>query len=141
MPQAMPGPAGPHSAVACGTMIPTTQHARSSRRDTPSPRLTGTTGPGYRKLGGSTAARRSAEFECQVVHIADTGQRLIAYCTAPGSATAAAFRELASRAAQPAWSEPRIAQRLAGRAYHASFGIPKYGGSANGRADMARPRR
>jgi len=42
------------------------------------------------------------EFECQVLHIADTGQRLIAYCAAPGSATAAAFRQLASRAAQPA---------------------------------------
>ena len=42
------------------------------------------------------------EFECQVLHIADTGQRLIAYCAAPGSVTAAAFRQLASRAAQPA---------------------------------------
>ena len=42
------------------------------------------------------------EFECQVLHIAETGQRLIAYCAAPGSATAAAFRQLASRAAQPA---------------------------------------
>jgi len=42
------------------------------------------------------------EFECQVLHIADTGQRLIAYCAAPGSATAAVFRQLASRAAQPA---------------------------------------
>ena len=28
------------------------------------------------------------EFECQVLHIAETGQRLIAYCAAPGSATA-----------------------------------------------------
>ena len=35
------------------------------------------------------------EFECQVLHIADTGQRLIAYCAAPGSATAEAFRRLA----------------------------------------------
>jgi hypothetical protein len=42
------------------------------------------------------------EFECQVPHIADTGQRLIAYCAAPGSATAAAFRQLAARAAHPA---------------------------------------
>jgi transcriptional regulator with XRE-family HTH domain len=41
------------------------------------------------------------EFECQVLRITDTGQRLIAYCAAPGSATAAAFRQLASRAAQP----------------------------------------
>jgi transcriptional regulator with XRE-family HTH domain len=35
------------------------------------------------------------EFECQVLHVAGTGQRLIAYCAAPGSATEAAFRELA----------------------------------------------
>jgi transcriptional regulator with XRE-family HTH domain len=35
------------------------------------------------------------EFECQVLHIADTGQRLIAYCAAPGSPTAEAFRQLA----------------------------------------------
>jgi hypothetical protein len=38
------------------------------------------------------------EFECQVLHIAETGQRLIAYCAAPGSATEAGFRELAARA-------------------------------------------
>jgi len=37
------------------------------------------------------------EFECQVLHIAETGQRLIAYCAAPDSATEAAFRELATR--------------------------------------------
>ena len=37
------------------------------------------------------------EFECQVLHIAETGQRIIAYCAAPGSATAQAFEELASR--------------------------------------------
>jgi hypothetical protein len=36
------------------------------------------------------------EFECQMLHIADTGQRLIVYCAAPGSATAAAFRQLAA---------------------------------------------
>jgi transcriptional regulator with XRE-family HTH domain len=42
------------------------------------------------------------EFECQVLHIAETGQRLIAYCAAPGSATAAAFRDLAARAPLPA---------------------------------------
>jgi transcriptional regulator with XRE-family HTH domain len=35
------------------------------------------------------------EFECQMLHIADTGQRLIVYCAAPGSATEAAFAELA----------------------------------------------
>ena len=39
------------------------------------------------------------EFECQVLHIAETGQRLIAYCAAPGSATEAAFIELAPQAA------------------------------------------
>jgi transcriptional regulator with XRE-family HTH domain len=37
------------------------------------------------------------EFECQVLHIAATGQRLIAYCAAPGSATATAFKDLAAR--------------------------------------------
>jgi transcriptional regulator with XRE-family HTH domain len=42
------------------------------------------------------------EFECQVLHIADTGQRLIAYCAAPGTPTEAAFRELAARSALPA---------------------------------------
>jgi transcriptional regulator with XRE-family HTH domain len=36
------------------------------------------------------------EFECQVLHIAQTGQRLIAYCAAPGSATEAAFIQLAA---------------------------------------------
>jgi transcriptional regulator with XRE-family HTH domain len=35
------------------------------------------------------------EFECQMLHIPDTGQRLIVYCAAPGSATQAAFRHLA----------------------------------------------
>jgi transcriptional regulator with XRE-family HTH domain len=42
------------------------------------------------------------EFECQVLHIAETGQRLIAYCAAPGSATEAAFAELAARTPLPA---------------------------------------
>jgi transcriptional regulator with XRE-family HTH domain len=41
------------------------------------------------------------EFECQVLHIAGTGQRLIAYCAAPGSATEAAFTQLAARGALP----------------------------------------
>ena len=36
------------------------------------------------------------EFECQVLHIAETGQTLIAYCAAPGSATEAAFAGLAA---------------------------------------------
>jgi hypothetical protein len=42
------------------------------------------------------------EFECQVLHIAGTGQRLITYCAAPGSATEAAFRQLAARTAREA---------------------------------------
>ena len=41
------------------------------------------------------------EFECQVLHIAETGQRIIAYCAAPGSPTESAFLELA---AQPSHS-------------------------------------
>jgi transcriptional regulator with XRE-family HTH domain len=39
------------------------------------------------------------EFECQVLHIAETGQRIIAYCAAPGSITEAAFAGLAKAAA------------------------------------------
>jgi transcriptional regulator with XRE-family HTH domain len=35
------------------------------------------------------------EFECRSLHIPDTGQRMIVYCAAPGSATQAAFRRLA----------------------------------------------
>jgi transcriptional regulator with XRE-family HTH domain len=34
------------------------------------------------------------EFECQVLHVPDTDQRLVIYCADPGSATAAAFRRL-----------------------------------------------
>jgi transcriptional regulator with XRE-family HTH domain len=39
------------------------------------------------------------EFECRTLHIPETGQRLIVYCAAPGSATQAAFRQLAQVAA------------------------------------------
>jgi transcriptional regulator with XRE-family HTH domain len=39
------------------------------------------------------------EFECQVLHITGTDQRLIAYVAAPGSAAQAAFRRLASEPA------------------------------------------
>jgi MmyB-like transcription regulator ligand binding domain len=42
------------------------------------------------------------EFECQVLHIAETGQRIITYCAAPGSATERAFIQLASQPARPA---------------------------------------
>jgi hypothetical protein len=38
------------------------------------------------------------EFECQVLHIAETGQRLIVYCALPGSATEQAFIQLAAHA-------------------------------------------
>jgi transcriptional regulator with XRE-family HTH domain len=38
----------------------------------------------------------SLEFECQVLHIQDTDQRLIAYVAPPGSLTHAAFRRLAA---------------------------------------------
>jgi transcriptional regulator with XRE-family HTH domain len=36
------------------------------------------------------------EFECQTLHIGETGQRLIVYCAAPGSATQGAFRRMAA---------------------------------------------
>jgi hypothetical protein len=36
------------------------------------------------------------EFECQVMHIQDTDQRMIAYVASPGSATREAFRRLAA---------------------------------------------
>jgi transcriptional regulator with XRE-family HTH domain len=42
------------------------------------------------------------EFECQVLHVGETGQRLIVYCAAPGSPTRDAFRLLAARAQSPA---------------------------------------
>lgn len=35
------------------------------------------------------------EFECQLLHVGDSGQRLIVYCAAPGSVTQAAFRRMA----------------------------------------------
>jgi transcriptional regulator with XRE-family HTH domain len=38
------------------------------------------------------------EFECQVLHVGETGQRLIVYCAAPGSPTRDAFRRLAALA-------------------------------------------
>lgn len=42
------------------------------------------------------------EFECQVLYIPDTSQRLITYCAAPGSPTQAAFRRLAQLGKAPA---------------------------------------
>jgi len=47
------------------------------------------------------------EFECQVLLIPDSGQRLITYCAAPGSPTQAAFRNLAT-AGQDADSGTRL---------------------------------
>jgi transcriptional regulator with XRE-family HTH domain len=41
------------------------------------------------------------EFECQVLHVADSDQRMIVYCAPPGSPTRAAFRRLAEQAATP----------------------------------------
>jgi transcriptional regulator with XRE-family HTH domain len=38
------------------------------------------------------------EFECQVLHVPDTDQRVILYCAAPGSPTEAAFHRLADLA-------------------------------------------
>ena len=40
------------------------------------------------------------DFECQILHVGDTGQRLIAYCAAPGSSTELAFGRLAGLTAQ-----------------------------------------
>ena len=42
------------------------------------------------------------EFECQLLHVGETGQRLIVYCAAPGSPTHDAFRLLAARTQSPA---------------------------------------
>lgn len=50
------------------------------------------------------------EFECQVLHIAGTDQRVIVYCAAPGSPTQARFRRLAGLARPPV---DRSAQRAA----------------------------
>jgi transcriptional regulator with XRE-family HTH domain len=36
------------------------------------------------------------EFECQILHIGETGQRFIVYCSAPASETQAAFRRMAA---------------------------------------------
>lgn len=46
------------------------------------------------------------EFECQVLHIQDTDQRLIVYCATPGSPTDAAFRSLADASYPSALNEP-----------------------------------
>jgi transcriptional regulator with XRE-family HTH domain len=48
------------------------------------------------------------EFECRVLHIPESGQRLIVYCAAPGSPTQAAFRRLGQRAELPAGGGPAV---------------------------------
>lgn len=45
------------------------------------------------------------EFECQILHVGDTGQRLIVYCAEPRSATQAAFRKLAEMGSVSASAE------------------------------------
>jgi hypothetical protein len=37
------------------------------------------------------------EFECQVLHVPDTDQRVIVYCPAPGSPTQETFHQLATQ--------------------------------------------
>jgi hypothetical protein len=41
------------------------------------------------------------EFECQVLHLADSDQRMIVYVAEPGSATHHVFRRLGGRADLP----------------------------------------
>ncbi len=41
------------------------------------------------------------DFTCQVLHIADTDQRVITYCAVPGSHTAEVFAGFTERAAVP----------------------------------------
>jgi hypothetical protein len=48
------------------------------------------------------------EFECQVLHIQDTDQRMIAYCAEPGSPTQAAFRQLALTQAYASGDVPTL---------------------------------
>ncbi len=52
-------------------------------------------GPMFKRVNHPLAG--PLEFECQILHVAETGQRIIAYCAAPGSPTAQAFEELARR--------------------------------------------
>ncbi|MRH92972.1 helix-turn-helix domain-containing protein [Nocardia sp. SYP-A9097] len=41
------------------------------------------------------------DFECEVLHIADTDQRMIVYCATPGTHTAAVFRTLTTESGRP----------------------------------------
>ena len=63
-----------------------------------------TRGAGERRSNGSMALVTATEhpeaglpeFDCHVLHIPDSDQRLVVYSPEPGSATAAAFRRLAA---------------------------------------------
>jgi transcriptional regulator with XRE-family HTH domain len=63
------------------------------------------------------------EFECRVLHIPETGQRMIVYCAAPGSAAQAAFRRLA-RLDSPPVAAPGTADHAARPGTPASAGHP-----------------
>ncbi len=67
------------------------------------------------------------EFECQVLHIAGTGQRLIVYCAA----------RLGHRGHLPPASR---AHRPASLTRHGPFGVKITARAGSGRADMTRPR-
>jgi hypothetical protein len=73
------------------------------------------------------------EFECQVLHIADTDQRLIAYIAAPGSPTEAAFRRLTALAREEAEfsdDERPVMSRSAGRLRPDSETVPGTGATS-----------
>jgi len=67
--------------------------------------LAGRVGPAVPRCARGDGASWTGplEFECRVLHIPETGQRLIVYCAAPGSPTQAAFRRLARPIPAPAY--------------------------------------
>ncbi|WP_082393556.1 helix-turn-helix transcriptional regulator [Nocardia arizonensis] len=52
------------------------------------------------------------EFECQVLHVSDTDQRMIVYCAEPNSPTARIFRSLGTRTATTPRGPHGVADRL-----------------------------
>jgi transcriptional regulator with XRE-family HTH domain len=66
------------------------------------------------------------EFECQVMHIQDTDQRLIAYVAAPGSPTAAAFARLAAAAAPARLCGGAAGKPLAAPHFRQLYSRPAY---------------
>jgi transcriptional regulator with XRE-family HTH domain len=66
------------------------------------------------------------EFSCEVLHIADTDQRLITYVAEPGSATAEAFRGMAALAVNA------LADRRHGRGPDSTFIIMSWRGRRAG---------